>query len=126
MKKCINCDKELVGRQQKYCSRKCKNVVINHAHKTYENQKERGIRRKKELVVNAGGKCEDCGYTKNLAGLCFHHIDKSTKTMALTNRECANNSMELLLEEAKKCRLLCQNCHMEEHYPEYDYDVIGW
>ena len=45
----------------------------------YENQKLRGLKRKYEAVLARGGKCEICGYNKNLSALEFHHKDPSEK-----------------------------------------------
>ena len=55
-----------------YCSIKCK----NKAHQSYDTQKERGIKRKLQLVKKFGGRCSICGYNKNLAGLTFHHTSE--------------------------------------------------
>jgi hypothetical protein len=103
---------------QKFCCLKCKNSVNNKKYQNFDTQKARGIARKLELVKRKGGKCENCGYDKNLAGLCFHHLDPSTKEFQIDARKCANSDMESLVKEANKCSLLCHNCHMEEHYPE--------
>ncbi len=45
----------------------------------YENQKLRGLKRKYEYVIKRGGKCEHCGYDKNLAVLEFHHRNPEDK-----------------------------------------------
>ena len=45
--------------------------------------------------------------------------------MAMSNRECANNSMKKLLEEVDKCTLLCHNCHTELHHPNYDFEILN-
>ena len=39
---------------------------------------------KKEAVKRKGGKCEICGYNKNIAALHFHHKDPETKNFALS------------------------------------------
>jgi hypothetical protein len=115
---CINCNIELTGRQIKFCSVKCKNQNNNKIFQIYENQKERGVLKKLELIRLAGGACQICGYNKNYSALCFHHLDPSKKDLQLTGRECSNRKLETLLEELKKCQLLCHNCHMEIHYPD--------
>ena len=45
----------------------------------YENQKIRGLKRKYEAIMSRGGRCELCGYNKNLAALEFHHKNPSEK-----------------------------------------------
>lgn len=53
----------------------------------YENQKLRGLKRKYEYVVKRGGKCEHCGYDKNLSALEFHHRNPEEKEyMNIDNR----------------------------------------
>ena len=37
-----------------------------------------------------GGKCEICGYNKNVSALEFHHIDSVTKDFKLDARKLAN------------------------------------
>ncbi len=68
--------------------------------------------KKKKLVEMFGGKCSLCGY-KNYAGaLDFHHIDPKQKSFALSVKGLSY-SWESLVEEAKKCLLVCKNCHTE-------------
>lgn len=105
---CKHCGKDLTGQQESYCSNKCK---------TYFWQKEHGFRRKRQLVDLLGGKCKICGYNRNLAALVFHHINPAEKVFELDARKMTNTSWERLCQEASKCAVLCQNCHMEEHHP---------
>ena len=118
--KCKMCQTQLRGRQQKWCSLKCKNQSDNAKHKSYECQQKRGLERKIMFVKRRGGKCEACGYSKNYAALTFHHIDPSVKESGLTIRNMSNNSLAVLEREIEKCRLLCRNCHAEIHYPGMD------
>jgi len=116
------CNTELTGRQTKYCSNKCKGRCTNNLHQSYKSQKARGAKRKKMLVEALGGRCQKCGYDKNYAVLSFHHKRPKNKRMKLTSREIANNKLELLYKEVKKCMLLCANCHLELHHPDYAVD----
>lgn len=59
-----------------------------------------------------GGKCEQCGYSTYLGALDFHHKDPSQKDFTIGNRDFR---LEQCIEEAKKCVLLCSNCHRELH-----------
>lgn len=90
----------------------------------YKKQRERALSRKLELVRMMGGECSKCGYHENLAALDFHHINPSEKEFQLDSRHLSNTHMEKILEEAKKCVLLCSNCHREIHYPEQKMDFI--
>ncbi len=67
---------------------------------------------KDELVRAAGGRCALCGYDNCLGALQFHHLDPSTKSFGLAMRG-QTKSIEKLLAEARKCILLCANCHAE-------------
>ena len=129
-KYCIICGKELKGNQKKYCSNNCKQKA--HYQKSKEDnynscfsQTIRGLRRKLKLVEIKGGKCEKCGYNKNLSALEFHHINPSDKKFQLDSRHLSNTKWETILLEAKKCKLLCSNCHKEEHYPDMTKECIS-
>jgi DNA-binding CsgD family transcriptional regulator len=67
---------------------------------------------KRRLVAEAGGACLICGYDKCLAALEFHHRDRRTKLFALS-RQGVTRSFEEARAEARKCDLLCSNCHAE-------------
>jgi hypothetical protein len=120
MKRCTVCEKPLVGRQTKFCSTGCKNI----AHQSYDKQYARGVERKLLLVEMLGGKCGICGYKKNLAALSFHHVEAEHKHHKLDMRHLSNRTWDAVLEEVSKCILLCANCHMEEHYPNLDMELL--
>jgi hypothetical protein len=67
-------------------------------------------RTKAKLVDEAGGCCKICGYDRCPAALQFHHLERGKKSFALSLRGVCR-SIEQLREEAKKCVLLCANCH---------------
>jgi len=73
-----------------------------------------GHRRKKKerLVELFGGKCVVCGYQKYAGALDFHHIDPKAKSFALSVKGLSY-AWDATLEEAKKCVLVCKNCHTE-------------
>ena len=116
--KCVKCGKQLRGRQRKFCSRECKNKVGNLAYQSYLAQQRRGRFRKLELVRRFRGSCKNCGYSKNYAALEFHHVDSGIKSFQLDLRSLSNRRWSVIVEEAKKCILLCSNCHAELHNPE--------
>jgi transposase-like protein len=64
------------------------------------------------LVEEAGGRCCICGYDRFIGALAFHHLDPIDKRMPLSARGIAY-ALGTLREEAKKCALLCANCHAE-------------
>lgn len=76
----------------------------------------RRVKKKKvELVRMFGGKCSRCGYSKSNAALQFHHTEPKNKSFSIGSKQ-QSYSLERLIEEAKKCILLCANCHAEVEY----------
>jgi transposase len=69
-------------------------------------------RAKLRLVEEAGGACRICGYNRYLGALQFHHLDPALKEFAL-NRRGVTRAFAELQAEARKCVLLCANCHAE-------------
>jgi hypothetical protein len=67
---------------------------------------------KEMLVSEAGGACVICGYSRCLAALEFHHLDRTAKRFAVAARGVTRSLAEAR-EEASKCVLLCSNCHAE-------------
>lgn len=113
---CLICEKELVGKQKKFCSDKCKHNFSNNKHQNYQAQQERGKYRKNILIEMKGGSCEKCGYKKSSAALSFHHVEPEFKKFNLDIRSLSNRKWEPIVEEFNKCELLCMNCHMELHH----------
>jgi transposase-like protein len=74
------------------------------------SQRRRTI--KATLVAEAGGACVLCGYDRCSRALGFHHVDPSTKEFGLAFRGMSR-SIARARAEARKCVLLCSNCHME-------------
>lgn len=91
---------------------------------SYKRQRKRGIKRKLNLIELKGGCCEVCGYNKNITALTFHHINPNDKLFNLELRGIANNNWQKVLDELKKCQLLCHNCHHELHHPEFNLEDL--
>mgnify|MGYP002336511580 CR=1 FL=1 len=66
---------------------------------------------KRILVAEAGGCCAVCGYDRCVVNLHFHHVDPATKSFALS--VSTGKALWKLREEARKCALVCANCHGE-------------
>jgi hypothetical protein len=66
---------------------------------------------KRMLVEEAGGCCAVCGYDRCIINLGFHHVDPTKKSFAMSMR--VGKSIARFREEAKKCVLVCANCHGE-------------
>ncbi len=97
---------ELCGKPNKYDK-------YDRKHCPSCNTKIRRIRLKMKLVEMFGGKCQRCGFDKHIAALEFHHQDPSQKEFQLAAG--GTTSWEKLKEEAKKCEMICSNCHQIEH-----------
>lgn len=70
-------------------------------------------RRVKQILVDeAGGCCRLCGYDRSVAGLHFHHLDPRQKQFGMADGGMGR-SIARLRVEARKCILLCSNCHAE-------------
>jgi hypothetical protein len=70
-------------------------------------------RRAKEILVEeAGGACRACGYDIYIGALHFHHRDPALKRFAVSHAG-TTGSLRAMREEARKCVLLCANCHAE-------------
>jgi hypothetical protein len=82
------------------------------------------------LVEEAGGRCSLCGYDRSSAALQFHHLKVGSRPIVLgrggqvplsepTAKEFTiahrgvTRSLEAARAEARKCVLLCANCHAE-------------
>ncbi len=90
-----------------------KRYYKKNKNKIFEKKMTRRKILKKELVNLLGGKCKICGYNKSAVALDFHHIKEKDICMTTLLK---NNSKKKLLKEAKKCVLLCANCHRELHF----------
>lgn len=79
-------------------------------------RQERVARRRRALeeilVAEAGGACCMCGYARFLGALQFHHVDPSEKRLEIS-RNGITLALPVLREEARKCVLVCSNCHAE-------------
>jgi hypothetical protein len=74
--------------------------------------------------------CERCGYRNNPRVLTFDHIDPSTKHPIVKNGSGlvsmkaggmfhlthSDIPLKVMVDEWRKCRILCFNCHMEDKY----------
>lgn len=81
--------------------------------------RKRNIGIKKALIAYKGGKCQRCGYCKDIPRVYdFHHSNPDEKDFTIGNCKCG---LEILKKEADKCILVCKNCHAEIHH-ELDID----
>ena len=106
-------------RRKAYYEANKKKMNTNSARRQYE----RGLARKKEVMslLNLTG-CALCGYNKCLSALEFHHV--YGKEFHLDKRTLSNRTLDVVMKEAKKCILLCSNCHREYHHGIYSDELM--
>jgi 5-methylcytosine-specific restriction endonuclease McrA len=89
------------ARQQDY-----NEYIRKYLKRRYDERRARGL-------AMLGGRCVRCGTTEDLA---FDHIDPSTKLFDIADR-MAQYQWERIVDELKKCQLLCSSCHGKKHNP---------
>lgn len=72
-------------------------------------------RTKERLVEAFGSKCAICSYCKSIEALQFHHLDPSQKDFGLSASVANIKSWDSIIAEARKCIMVCANCHSEIH-----------
>ncbi len=85
-----------------YRCRKCRAEAVSRRRR----------KMKRILVEEAGGACARCGYSSNMRALHFHHVNPAEKHIELNAKGVAL-ALDTLRAEARKCVLLCSNCHAE-------------
>lgn len=73
-------------------------------------------RTKSRIVEAMGGKCALCGYSKCHWSLVLHHLDPTQKDFSLAAIRASCKSWEKIVNELRKCILVCHNCHGEIHH----------
>ena len=73
-------------------------------------------RRTKERIVQSfGGKCGICNYSACIDAFDLHHLDPSQKEFSMASIRAWPKSWEKIVNELRKCALLCCRCHREVH-----------
>ena len=121
---CTKCKKELPIEDFNWRSKEkgtrrseCKYCHTNFMKKIYEDKKEFVANIKSQL------KCQKCGENKEYM-LDFHHLDPSEKETTIARMTSNRYSVDKVLDEIKKCIVLCANCHREFHYLEENYGLV--
>jgi predicted transcriptional regulator len=88
----------------------------NRCRKCSAKQGKLRRRRKRTAAVELlGDKCMDCGNTYPHAVYDFHH-HSNDKEECVSKLIHTNKKLEVILNEASKCELLCANCHRLRHF----------
>ena len=100
--------KKKTASYRKFCYN-CSPLKSNHLPAEKGERKKR----KEKLVKMLGGRCAACGYNYSIRALSFHHKDPSTKCFNISSNGHLLQDWDIVVSEAKKCKLLCLNCHAE-------------
>ena len=76
------------------------------------------------LVEAFGARCQKCGETFPYFVYDFHHLDPATKSFGLGNAS-TTRARSAYADEAKKCIMVCANCHRVIEYEELDISEIS-
>lgn len=96
--------------------RKCEILCHNCHRKQHSNPLYLGNTKKDKLIreIKQQNSCK-CGESF-YASLDFHHIDSTTKIADLsTMKNNKKYTLTDILEEIKKCEVICANCHSKKH-----------
>ena len=85
----------------------------NRSFKVWRRKQAEAIRA--FLLWVGGNSCQICNYNRCKENLCFHHIDPLIKCFQLNGSELYRRSVGMIIEEAKKCALVCVLHHGEIH-----------
>jgi hypothetical protein len=92
-------------------------------------------RTKQKMVDAMGGACQCCGYDTCKEALAFHHIDPEHKDFGFGNLRANPAKWEKIVEELRKCVIVCHNCHSEIHagvrqlpntYTKFSEEYADW
>jgi hypothetical protein len=62
-------------------------------------------------------RCSNCGVDDPRV-LEFHHIDKTQKDFTISVAYYNRVGLDKIMQEIKKCDILCANCHRITHWEE--------
>ena len=92
------------------------NIDTSHFVLKSYNRRAKASEVKLNLIKELGGRCVRCGIEANINNYVifdFHHIDPSKKDFSINT---FNGSLEDMEKEAKKCVVMCANCHRLHHF----------
>lgn len=113
----------LLEKEIKKCILLCANC-----HSELHYKESRGSILKDDILfdMKIDPKCKKCGYRgNNLKSLCFRHRNK--KLFDVSNamaRKINGCSVQDIIDEIKKCDILCRNCHIIEHMSKKKFKKI--
>lgn len=103
----------------------CRNCQKKYRKKHYELNKQKYITKAKKYTysvvewfkeIKKDLKCEHCNENRWWV-LDFHHVNPEEKDSEVSSLIRKGNKVKII-EEIKKCKVLCANCHRDLHYQE--------
>lgn len=134
--------KKLVSHGFSYCAR-CKSVkpigefrnrtipwcvsCIRDNARTRDNSQitiKRQNRKLKALDLAGGRFCIRCGFDEVVEALEFHHLDPTRKDFIVAGYLGTQSKFDSVIDEIRKCVVLCANCHRGVHAGVYDLPPV--
>lgn len=103
-----------------HCKDSEKRRMAGYGHNKQQLEAQR--RKKRNLILMAGGNCCRCGYDEFMSCLVFHHVDPTEKEHS--GNLSASLSFEVAAKEIDKCAVLCSNCHASYHASEWEAEFV--
>lgn len=106
-----------------YSCRKCMNAYLkshyraNIGYYAAKTTRAKAADRSWFNAIKSSLACANCGFS-HPAALDFHHTDPSTKMGGGVNNLAKCGNRNAILDEIKKCTVLCANCHRIFHYDQ--------
>lgn len=120
---CTKCKRELSINEFNWRSKKngTRRSECKYCHTKYMND---AISNKRNMVAQIKSmlKCQKCGEGRSYT-LDFHHLNPNEKENTVARLVSNTSSITKVLEEIKKCAVLCANCHREFHYLNDNYNL---
>jgi hypothetical protein len=102
---------------------KCSKATISYhlGEGQQEKLKERTVRYKDKInsfikSYKAATPCVDCGHNFNYYVMQFDHLPQYIKNFNISNFSDYTRDVTKVIEEMKKCDLVCANCHAERSH----------
>lgn len=106
-RKCSICGETSPNKFYKTRKIKCKKCHNKEQHIIANSKRLKALK-------HLGGKCDCCGYKEHSCALDFHHYkDVDNKARDFGNMRCW--AWKRIVEELKKCVILCAICHRLAH-----------
>lgn len=114
-------NKEKIKIQKREYARKNREKIKAYKQKQFQENKDYFYNKRREYMVALTNWVEEmkkekgCRVCNTKERLQYHHIIPETKFMEVSVMVNSMKNREDILEEIKKCEVLCINCHARHH-----------